>query len=63
MLWLTADIYHIGFRLLSERLVARLHWNHYVGGTVAEILSTLPELVVIAFVVPVSPPTAFVIAL
>lgn len=47
----------------SERLAARLHWNHYVAGTVAEILSTLPELVVIAFVVPVSPVTAFVITL
>ena len=47
----------------SERLAARLQWNHYVAGTVAEILSTLPELVVIAFVVSVSPLTAFVIAL
>lgn len=47
----------------SERLAARKHWDHYVAGTVAEILSTLPELVVIAFVVPVSPLTAFVIAL
>ncbi len=47
----------------SERLAARLQWNHYVAGTVAEILSTLPELVVIAFVVPISPLTAFVIAL
>jgi len=47
----------------SERLAVRLQWDHYVAGTVAEILSTLPELVVIAFVVPVSPLTAFVIAL
>jgi len=47
----------------SERLAARLQWNHYVAGTVAEILSTLPELVVIAFIVPISPLTAFVIAL
>lgn len=47
----------------TERLAARLEWDHYVAGTVAEILSTLPELVVIAFVVPVSPLTAFVIAL
>jgi Ca2+/Na+ antiporter len=47
----------------AERLAARLQWDHYVAGTVAEILSTLPELVVIAFVVPVSPLTAFVIAL
>lgn len=47
----------------TERLAARFHWNHYTAGTLAEILSTLPELVVIAFIVPVSPATAFVIAL
>jgi len=47
----------------SEKLAARLHWNHYVAGTVAEILSTAPELVVIAFVIPVSPLIAFVITL
>ncbi len=47
----------------SERLAARLAWNHYVAGTCAEILSTLPELVVIGFLIPVSPLTAFVIAL
>jgi hypothetical protein len=47
----------------SERLAARLEWDHYVAGTVAEILSTLPELVVIGFLIPISPLTAFVIAL
>jgi hypothetical protein len=47
----------------SQRLAARLDWDHYVAGTVAEILSTLPELVVIGFLIPVSPLTAFVIAL
>ena len=47
----------------NERLAARLDWNHYVAGTCAEILSTLPELVVIGFLIPVSPLTAFVIAL
>ena len=47
----------------SERLAARLDWDHYVAGTAAEILSTLPELVVIGFLIPVSPLTAFVIAL
>ena len=46
----------------SQRLAARLGWNHYVAGTAAEILSTLPELVVIAFLVPVSPLTAFIVA-
>jgi hypothetical protein len=47
----------------SERLAARLEWDHYVAGTVAEILSTLPELVVIGFLIPVSPLTALVVAL
>ncbi len=47
----------------TERMAARLRWDHYVAGTVAEILSTLPEFVVIAFVIPISPLTAFVIAL
>ncbi len=47
----------------SERLAAQLDWDHYVAGTVAEIVSTLPELVVIAFVVPVSPWAALLIAL
>ncbi len=47
----------------SQRLAARLDWDHYVAGTAAEVLSTLPELVVIAFLVPVSPLTAFIVAL
>jgi hypothetical protein len=47
----------------SERLAARLEWDHYVAGTVTEILSTLPELVVICFLIPVSPVMAFGIAL
>lgn len=46
----------------TEKLAARLHWNHYTAGTLAEILSTTPELVVIAFIIPVSPATAFVVA-
>jgi hypothetical protein len=50
------------FITATLRLAARLRWDHYVAGTVAEMLSTLPELVVIAFVVPVSPQAAFVIA-
>lgn len=45
----------------TERLAARFKWNHYIAGTLAEILATLPELVVIAFVIPVSPVTAFII--
>jgi Sodium/calcium exchanger protein len=47
----------------TERLAARFQWNHYIAGTLAEILSTTPELVVIAFVIPVSPITAFTICL
>jgi hypothetical protein len=47
----------------TERLAARLSWDHYVAGTLAETLSTLPELVVIAFVIPVSPVAATVLAL
>lgn len=47
----------------TERFAARMRWTHYVAGTVAEILSTLPECVVIAFVVPISPLAAFVIAM
>jgi len=47
----------------TERLAARLLWDHYVAGTVTEIVSTLPELVVICFVIPVSPLAAMVIAL
>jgi hypothetical protein len=47
----------------TERLAARFQWNHYTAGTLAEILSTTPELVVIAFIIPVSPVTAFVICL
>lgn len=47
----------------TERFAARMRWTHYVAGTVAEILSTLPEIVVIAFLVPVSPLTAFMVAM
>lgn len=47
----------------TEKTAARFQWDHYVAGTVAEILSTTPELVVIAFIIPVSPLTAFIIAL
>ena len=71
--WSTAGSLLVGLLLLqaacdalvtaSERLAARMAWDHYVAGTVAEIVSTLPELVVIAFVVPMRPWTALVIAL
>jgi hypothetical protein len=51
------------FVTATERLAARRRWDHYVAGTVAEILATLPEFTVIAFLVTVSPLTAFVTAL
>jgi hypothetical protein len=47
----------------TERLAARNHWDHYVAGTLAEIFSTLPEFVVIGFIIPVSPVAAVIIAL
>jgi Ca2+/Na+ antiporter len=47
----------------TERFAARMKWTHYVAGTVSEILSTLPECIVIAFLIPVSPLTAFTVAM
>ena len=47
----------------TETFAARFNWDHYVADTVAEIISTLPEFVVIAFLIPVSPSTAFLISL
>ena len=46
-----------------ERLGARLKWDGYVAGTAGEILSTLPEFVVIALLVAVEPLVAFTVAL
>lgn len=45
-----------------ERLGARLRWDGFVSGTIGSILSTLPEFVVIAFIVLVNPLAAFVTA-
>ena len=47
----------------TEQFAARMRWTHYVAGTAAEILSTLPECVVIAFLVMVDPLTAFLVAI
>jgi Ca2+/Na+ antiporter len=47
----------------AERIAARKRWDHYVAATLAEMLSTLPELVAISFVVFVSPEAALAIAL
>src|SRR5688500_10633082 len=46
-----------------ERLGARLKWDGYIAGTAGEILSTLPEFVVIALLVAVEPLVAFTVAL
>jgi len=45
-----------------ERLGARLRWDGFISGTVGSVLSTLPEFVVIAFLVQVEPLAAFVTA-
>ena len=45
-----------------ERLGARLKWDGFISGTVGSVLSTLPEFVVIAFLVQVNPLAAFVTA-
>lgn len=45
-----------------ERLGARLRWDGFISGTVGSLLSTLPEFVVIAFLVQVDPLAAFVTA-
>jgi hypothetical protein len=47
----------------AERISARKRWDHYVAATLAEMLSTLPELVAISFVIFVSPTAALTIAL
>ncbi len=47
----------------TERIAARFQWNHYTAGTLSELLSTIPELIVIAFIVPVSPLSAFTIGI
>jgi Ca2+/Na+ antiporter len=45
-----------------ERLGARRRWDGFISGTVGSALSTLPEFVVIAFLVMVQPLVAFVTA-
>ena len=45
-----------------ERLGARYRWDGFISGTVGSVLSTLPEFVVIAFLVLVNPIAAFITA-
>lgn len=51
-----------GFISGSERLGARYKWDGFISGTVGSLLSTLPEFVVIAFLIMVEPLAAFVTA-
>lgn len=50
------------FVLAVERIGARLRWDGFISGTVGEAVATLPEFVVIAFLVTVEPLAAFVTA-
>lgn len=43
----------------TERLAARMAWDNYVAATFTEIISTLPEIVTLAFIIPVSTQLAF----
>lgn len=49
--------------LAVERLGARRRWDGFIAGTVGSLLSTLPEFVVIGFLVTVAPVAAFVTAI
>lgn len=51
-----------GFLIGTERIGARYKWNGFISGTIGSLLSTLPEFVVIAFLVIVAPLAAFVTA-
>lgn len=45
-----------------ERLGARLRWDGFISGTIGSLVATLPEFVVITFLVAVEPLAAFVTA-
>ncbi len=45
-----------------ERLGARYRWDSFIAGTIGEIVSTLPEFVVIVFLVRIDALAAFLIA-
>jgi len=45
-----------------ERLGARYRWDSFIAGTIGEIVSTLPEFVVIIFIVQVDALAAFLVA-
>jgi Ca2+/Na+ antiporter len=43
-----------------ERIGARFHWDGFLSGTVGSIVATLPEFVVVIFLVQVDPLAAFI---
>ncbi len=45
-----------------ERLGARFRWDGFVSGTIGSLVATLPEFVVIAFLIAVQPLAAFITA-
>lgn len=49
-----------GFIIGVERIGARFKWDGFISGTVGSLLSTLPEFVVIAFLVQIDPLAAYV---
>ncbi|MCK6600575.1 MAG: hypothetical protein L6Q77_02005 [Bacteroidetes bacterium] len=52
-----------GFLIGVERLGARYKWDGFISGTVGSLLSTIPEFVVIAFLVLIDPVAAYVTAM
>lgn len=49
-----------GFIIGVERIGARYKWDGFISGTIGSLLSTLPEFVVIAFLVQIDPFAAYV---
>lgn len=49
-----------GFIIGVERIGARYKWDGFISGTVGSMLSTLPEFVVIAFLILIDPLAAYV---
>ncbi|MBI2885737.1 MAG: hypothetical protein HYY02_00860 [Chloroflexi bacterium] len=45
-----------------EQMGARFHWEGFISGTIGSLVATLPEFVVITFLVQVQPLAAFVTA-
>jgi hypothetical protein len=49
--------------LSTEGISARLGWNKFVGGTIAAVVSNIPEIALLGFFVAKDPTMAFVIGL